>query len=254
MNTPSITPIPVPFNWNNQQDTLWPVIIQQADRMVLVDTGYEGFLPLIIEAARKENISLENLTDIIVTHHDIDHMGALAEWAAAFPRVRIHASPIEATYISGTVKSARLIQAESLYPSLPDEQKPFAKAFQEQLEKVKTVPVDHLLPEGNIGWLPGLSVIATPGHTPGHISIYDSTQQILITADALVIEGGHLNLANPHFAIDLKQAVQSAWQLSRLPVRQIICYHGGVMSANIGSEWALVLTKYAEFLPSSPEY
>lgn len=45
---------------------------------MLADCGYAGFLPFIEDAMQASGLSPEALTGVIVTHHDHDHMGALA--------------------------------------------------------------------------------------------------------------------------------------------------------------------------------
>lgn len=46
---------------------------------------------------------------------------------------------------------------------------------------------DYLTEDGDI--IGNLTVIATPGHTPGSISLYDANHKILIVGDALQTKG-----------------------------------------------------------------
>ncbi len=67
---------------------------------------------------------------------------------------------------------------------------------------------------------------------PGHISLYLPSSKALIAADAVVIEDGKLNIANPDFALDLDEAVRSVERLMDYDIEQLICYHGGLYAGD----------------------
>ncbi len=75
----------VKFSLNGKEDALYPVVLRNNHEMILVDCGYAGFMPMIEEAAAVQELSLRQLTGIIVTHHDIDHIGGLYEMKAHIP-------------------------------------------------------------------------------------------------------------------------------------------------------------------------
>jgi glyoxylase-like metal-dependent hydrolase (beta-lactamase superfamily II) len=236
----------VKFSFNGKYDVLYPVILEHTHEMILVDCGYAGFLPFIEQAAQVKGLSLRQLTGILITHHDIDHMGALAEFKTRYPHLKIYSSVIEERYISGKEKSLRLVQAENMYDSLPDEYKPGARHFQEMLRAMQPAEVDHIFHEnGPLPFLNGVYVIATPGHMPGHISLYLQDSRTLIAADAVVVERGELEIANPHFTLDLLQAIKSVEKLLNLEIDKIICYHGGVVEDNIYSKITHLLSRYS---------
>jgi glyoxylase-like metal-dependent hydrolase (beta-lactamase superfamily II) len=222
--------LPVKFSFNDKEDVLYPVILENDTQMILVDCGYAGFMPLIEQAAHHAGLSLKDLTGMIITHHDIDHMGGLAEIKTKYPHVKVCSSATEEKYISGKEKSLRLVQAETMYDSLPEEHKPGALYFQQMLRNMQPVEVDYILPDnGPLLLMEGTQVIATPGHMPGHLSLYLKESRTLIAADAVVYEGGQLEIANPHFTLDLPQAVNSVTKLLNLEIDTLICYHGGVV-------------------------
>ncbi len=106
---------------------------------------YPNFLPLIKTTAKANGIDISKLTKIIITHHDFDHMGALAEFKREYPHIKILASIDDEKYISGKEKSLRLQQAESIYDKLPEEEKKSAKEFQDFIGTIENVPVDVCL-------------------------------------------------------------------------------------------------------------
>jgi glyoxylase-like metal-dependent hydrolase (beta-lactamase superfamily II) len=233
----------VKFTFNDRDDSLYPVILKNENEMILVDGGYAGFLPLLEEAAAVHNLSLANLTGLLLTHHDIDHIGVACEIRLKYPAVKIFSSLKEEGYISGKQKSLRLEQAEALYQSLADDQKPAALSFQRLLKTVQPISVDHILPEGGM-FINGVEIIDTPGHMPGHVSLYVRNQKTLIAADALVIQNGELDIANPHFTLDLPEAINSVQKLYVRDIKKIICYHGGIMEEGIKLKIGTVLSRY----------
>lgn len=239
----------VPFNFGGKQDVLYPAIIQAGAETILVDCGYAGFMPLLEVAASRHGLSLDRLTGVIITHHDIDHMGGLHELKEAFPELKVYALDQEAKYISGKEKSIRLQQAEALYPNLPDDQKEGARYFQELLKSIEPVAVDHTFsPDERPHFLPGVRVLHTPGHMPGHISLYLEEEKVLLAADAVVIEQGQLELANPQFTLDLDLAVASLQKLSLLEIDQLVCYHGGLMREQVAQKLETLIDNYARII------
>lgn len=225
---------------------LHPVILQSGEEMILVDCGYPGFLPLLEESAARQGLLLSQLTGILITHHDIDHMGALFELKEKYPNLRVFASKEDAPYIAGQKKSLRLQQAEALFECLLEAQKEGARQFQEMLKQVQPVPVDQTIDEeGELSFLKGVTVIFTPGHMPGHFSVFLPDQKILIAADALVVENGEFDIANPAFTLDMPTAVKSVRKLRQLDIEKMICYHGGVAQSDIAQKLEKLIAIYS---------
>lgn len=210
------------------EETIHPVVLQDANSLVLVDCGYPGSLPKIEQAMEEKGLSCNRLTHVLITHHDHDHVGALSALNRKYPQIQLAAGAKEAPYLDGTSKSLRLAQAEAMQPQLPPEQQDFGLAFCALLRGIAPVPVDLRLREGDLlPWCGGCTVLETPGHTPGHISLYVPQKKTLITGDAAVLENGSLVVANPQFALDLREAEASLEKIMALGAERIICYHGG---------------------------
>ncbi|MDP4172893.1 MAG: MBL fold metallo-hydrolase [Bacteroidota bacterium] len=229
-----IIPLEINFTYQDSRRRIYPVLLTNKDEVILVDCGYPGFLPLIKEEAEKNDIDLNNLSTIVITHHDYDHMGALAEIKEEYPKVTIASSLLDEKYISGKEKSLRLQQAEALYDTLPFEKRAHAEWFQNTLKSLRTAKVDLKLNDHDImPWAGGTEIIATPGHMPGHISLYIKNYKTLIAGDALVIEEGKLAIANPNYTLDISEAKRSVKKLLDYEIQRIICYHGGEFNKNI---------------------
>jgi len=226
----------VEFEFNRIIDAIYPVILRDDNDVILIDCGYPNFLTLIEESAIKNEIDLSKLTKLIITHHDFDHMGSAADFKRKYPNVKILSSIIDEKYISGKEKSLRLQQAESVYDELPEEQKEGAMNFQKMLESIENIEVDILLKDGDkFDWCGGMEIIETPGHMPGHISIYAKESKTLISGDALVLENDKLAIANPNYTLDMSEAKESIYKLLNYDIDKIVCYHGGIYTDEIKS-------------------
>ena len=99
----------------------------------------------------------------------------------------------------------------------------------DMLRRVDPVWVDEYLHDNEkMDGCGGCRIIATPGHTPGHISLLIEKDSIIITGDAMALEEGRPVIANPQFTLDLNQAEGSMNKLLSLKANAYYCYHGGV--------------------------
>ncbi|MDH8677519.1 MBL fold metallo-hydrolase [Fusibacter bizertensis] len=228
------TMLPLKFENNGMIMRLTPVIIESGDNLILVDCGNPGLLELLEGAIKNAGYAPEALTKVMITHHDHDHFGSLAALKRKYPKVKICASELEVPYLEGEKKSLRLVQAESIYDTLPEERKEWARGFHAYLEGIEKVKVDTILKDGDALDEAGkVIVIATPGHMPGHMSVIVTVEKTLISGDALIAEEGTLMMANPQYSLDLDEARRSAIKLSHYELERVICYHGGVVEGNI---------------------
>lgn len=157
-------------NLNGFESVIYPVLVSSGNENILIDCGYPNSLDLLEKEIEKNNFSLDKITKIIITHHDFDHIGLLAELKEKYPSIEILSSLEEKKYINGENKSLRLIQAEELQNHLPETEKQNGLNFQEFLKSIRSVNVNKTVSDNDI--IEGLKVVSTPGHLPGHISLY----------------------------------------------------------------------------------
>ena len=85
-----------------------PVLIYNEEEAVLVDTDYPGRFEGLKKSIEKY-IDINKLKTIIITHHDIDHVGSAREFKELLgDKVEILATEIEAKYISGKTTPIKL--------------------------------------------------------------------------------------------------------------------------------------------------
>jgi glyoxylase-like metal-dependent hydrolase (beta-lactamase superfamily II) len=241
-----IVPLPIRFLYQGEFQEITPVLLRDAQEMILVDCGYPNFAQLLEEAMNRHEIALRSITKLIVTHHDIDHIGSLAAIKRSFPHIEILAPRGEIPYIDGREKPLRLEQAERSYDDLPEEAKPGAEQFMQYLKSVEPVSVDREISGGErLPWCGGIEVISTPGHTRDHISLYLPAYKTLIAGDAVYIDEGRLNIANPQYAYHLNEAVRSVQRLQAYDMERILCYHGGVFEGDCKKALQCLLQEYS---------
>lgn len=116
---------------------------------------------------------------IILTHGHFDHVGSLQKLAEEWD-VPVYAHHHEIPYLTGmssyppadpSVGGGAMAYLSFLYPTSPIN----------IWKHIKTLPSDGIVPE-----LPGWKYIHTPGHTPGHISLFREDDKVLIAGDAFV--------------------------------------------------------------------
>jgi glyoxylase-like metal-dependent hydrolase (beta-lactamase superfamily II) len=206
--------------------TIHPVILSDGREHVLIDCGYPGQLADLESAAESAGVPLSQLTAVIITHHDHDHCGSLHDIREKYPSIKVMASEMDAPNIDGTRRSLRLEQTDVMDISIDD--------FRRAVAAVRPAPVDILLHGGDVfPWCRGTEIIATPGHMPGHISVYVRRHRTLITGDALIAIGGRLRMPNPLYAVDAALARSSVERLAEYDIDTFICYHGGLARGSL---------------------
>lgn len=71
----------------------------------------------------------------------------------------------------------------------------------------------------------GLQIVGTPGHTAGHISVFDEDTGVLVAGDALTNDG-ELAGSSPEFTENEALAVASVLKMARLRPKTILVGHG----------------------------
>jgi len=219
--------LPIPRSPQESESFLnLTLILDEQYGNTLIDAGLPGQAEAIGAALADTGIGVRDLKRIIFTHQDLDHVGsgaALVRQSGAM----VFAHPADAPHIDGSIRL--------LKPS-PEmlEQRP---QMREVLERLEPVGVDEYLGDGALLDLAGgTRVIFTPGHTPGHLSLYLERPKVLVAGDALTAEGGHLNGPNPPLTLDVRAAVRSVRRLADLEIDTIVCYHGGVVSEDANGQ------------------
>ncbi|GFN31739.1 MBL fold metallo-hydrolase [Paenibacillus xylaniclasticus] len=228
--------VPVTAMAMGKPDNVFPVLLSNAKEAVLVDAGYPGRLEDLIKGFANANVEETLLSTVILTHQDIDHIGGMPGLLRHLGRsVNVLAHELEKPYIQGErrlikITDELLAGIDHMFPPKVPEQ--WRRAFKALLESPPRTEVHRIIRGGDkLPYGGGIVVIDTPGHTPGHISLYHLSSKTLIAGDALVVSDGKLKLPAPELAVDYGQAVQSLQVLANYDIERVVCYHGGLYDA-----------------------
>ncbi|MEK0316672.1 MBL fold metallo-hydrolase [Cohnella sp. 56] len=219
--------------------TLSPVILIEDDAWTLIDTGMPGSAPALLELAKQAGIGDRPLRAILLTHQDIDHIGGLPGILSASEAAPlVYAHPDDEGAINGTAPMIKMTP-ERLSGFLQQVPESVRLQFEETFLRPSRPNVNRTFADGEL--LPiggGLTVIHTPGHTPGHVSLYHHASKTLILGDASVARDGELKGPNPPVTPDMELALESLKKLSEIDIAQAVCYHGGLVREGVQAQLA----------------
>jgi len=200
-------------------------LIIDPDGLTLIDAGLARSGKKILKYIARLGGSPQDLRRIVITHADGDHVGGLATLKAV-SGATVYASPVEAEAIAAGHMSRELKlsgPARWLF------------ALMSPWFKATPATVDELVTGGQVlPALGGLHVVETPGHTPGHISLFAPSAGVLFPGDSLVSEGDSLVSSSESLAWDGARAVESARAQAALGARIVCPAHGPVVKNAAG--------------------
>jgi glyoxylase-like metal-dependent hydrolase (beta-lactamase superfamily II) len=194
-------------------------LVEEEDGLTLVDTAIPGSTKAIQAAAEKLG---RPIVRIALTHAHGDHIGSLDALAGALPGVEVSISE----------RDARLLaKNKTTIPGEPPEAK-----MRGSFPGAETPPTRTLSPGDRVG---SLEVVASPGHTPGHVSFLDTRDRTLIAGDAFSTLAGVATTAkaNPLFPLPAfatwhkPTALESARALRALDPARLAVGHGPTVDA-----------------------
>ncbi len=166
---------------------------------------------MLVQELASAGLRPEGLSVVVNTHWHSDHVGG------NYQLQQHHGVPIAAAREDAVAVNAR------------DPEACLAVWLDQPIEPYR---VDRPLDSGDRIWAGEAEwqVIATPGHTPGHLSFFEPVERLLIVGDALHNDDiGWINLAlEGPTAVD--RALQSVEALSALRARLVFSGHGPLIT------------------------
>lgn len=195
-------------------------LIVEPTGLTLIDAGLGGSHNRILKYLADLGRPRKSLKRILITHADGDHVGGLAGLRKETNAV-IMAHPLEAEAMRRG-ESSRPLRPYGLMTAVVAITAPFMQA--------DPVEVDEYLSHGQmLPVLGGLYVVETPGHTPGHVSLFAPRKGILFVGDSVVTNGGRVRGSRGANTWDQPKADASVRRQAVLKP-QIVCPgHGDII-------------------------
>lgn len=166
-------------------------LLVRGSEVAVVDLGTPGSGSSIEDGLKAAGQTWSSVKHVILTHQHQDHAGGLADVVPLATGATIYAGEADVSAI-GSPKPLKAVK---------DGDEVF-----------------------------GLQIVGTPGHTLGHVCVFDPTTGTLVSGDALRTQNG-LEGSNPQFTADEAQAAASVKKLAGLDIRTILPGHGDPLTS-----------------------
>ena len=238
------------FYYTNQIVNVVFIGKPQDNSWVLVDAGMPKSGQEIISVAEDIYGKGSMPSAIILTHGHFDHVGGithlLKEWD-----VPVYAHPLEFPYLTNqkaypepdsSVQGGMLAKISAIYPHEPID---ISGA-------VLPLPDDNSIPE-----LPQWKWLHTPGHSPGHISLFREKDRLLISGDAIVtvkqdslykvlVQKKEVHGPPVYLTTDWAAAENSVRKLASLDPEWLISGHGSMSGQELKEGINNLVTNFKE--------
>ncbi|MBD3919402.1 MBL fold metallo-hydrolase [Paenibacillus sp. PR3] len=194
-------------------------LIETEQGLVLIDTGYEGSAPAILQAIRSIGREPSDLKTILLTHAHPDHAGSVGALKREVPKVRIYASEQDLAIVTEGEKQRSIKPAPGLMNHI------LFRILIRGEGCVEPAPVDGLLRHNErMEHAGGLQAIFTPGHSYGHfVFLLPTHGGVLFAGDAAAnVSGLNVSIGYEH----LQQGLQTLIMLGQLEF-EIACFGHG---------------------------
>jgi glyoxylase-like metal-dependent hydrolase (beta-lactamase superfamily II) len=190
-------------------------LVEDGDKLLVIDTGMPGHAQKIISYVKSLGKDPRSVETIVLTHPDLDHSGSTAQLKQLTgAKVAIHEA--DAPRLAGEKPWREAKGAAGLMIRI-------LGIFM----KLQPVPPDISLKEGEK--LGPLTVLETPGHTSGSISLY-KVGTALFSGDALLTDGKGL-FQEPRM-VNEELGKESIRRMATLEFEYLMPGHGAPVEGN----------------------
>ena len=186
--------------------------------MILIDTGNPRKFKNILKEIESLNIKPKNIKHILLTHHDVDHIG-------------------NAALLQEETGATLWAPKEDIPYILGDKSRPGIKKIAALLLRSKKPEKIEAYNDQKIG---DIEIIQTPGHTPGHVSFL--YKDIFFTGDLVRNSNGLKKLPKMGNS-DEKSLNESIFKMSKYSFKWVCPAHGEPLE--VKDKWKQLLGNIA---------
>jgi len=218
--------IPLP---NSPLKALNSYVIRNSSRNLIIDTGWnqEECLNAMQTALKKLGVDM-NKTDFFITHSHSDHVGLVSKLTANTSL--IYFNQPDADRVNSGVHLDDFISFARLNGFPEDELQASLRSHPGFKFRSKDKLVFHILREGdpiNIGGY-AFKCIETPGHTRGHMCLYEPSKRILVAGDHILSDiSSNIQLWSDEWN-PLKEYLTSLDKVYQLDIELVLPGHRGI--------------------------
>jgi len=162
-------------------------VVIRGSEAAVVDTGVSGSESSIEAALATVDLAWDAVSHLVLTHHHPDHVGSMPAVLNAAASATGYIGEGDLDNVSGPRELLGLKDGDEVF---------------------------------------GLTVIGTPGHTAGHISLLDPVSSVLIAGDALNGNNGAVAGPNPQFSEDHREALATVGKMAGYEYEALYFGHG----------------------------
>ena len=162
-------------------------VLVRGGEAAVVDTGVEGSEAAIADSLAAIGLGWDSVGHVILTHHHPDHAGSASAVLDAAALATGYAGAADIPSITVSRPLAAVEDGERVFD---------------------------------------MRIIATPGHTAGHIAVLDEFGGVLVAGDALVTQDGAPAPPPAEFTVDMATAMASIEKLATFDFETLLVGHG----------------------------
>lgn len=215
-------------------------LVKGSDRSLIVDTGMnrKKCLAALLSALQELRVDLER-ADFFITHLHADHLGLVGRLAGK--KSKVFFSEVESTIVANIVRKGMVrvnaLRTFYLANGFPEEELRKAEERHPGFrygpgQKIDFSPVR----EGGIIEAGDYSFrgVSTPGHSPGHMCLYDAEKKILLAGDHLLCDITPNIIRWPELEDSLGGYLESLQRTSLLDVELVLPGHRSLFTDHRG--------------------